>query len=112
METRAGSNRTVADSVARFTLAPPTPSTFSRKRVMRFTHEAHVMPSTGKDTISMGWAGRSDGVWWVIAVMARYSWGVFWQPAREPATAVACSGGAAENRDRHRSLGARPCRGW
>ena len=29
---------------------------------MRFTHEAHVMPSTGNDTISIGWLRGGAGV--------------------------------------------------
>jgi hypothetical protein len=52
--TRAGSKRTVADSDARLTLASSTPSTLFRKRVIRFTHEAQVIPSIGNETISMG----------------------------------------------------------
>src|SRR5215210_4274580 len=54
---RAGSKRTVADSEARFTFASSTPSTFVRNRVIRFTHDAQVIPSTGKDTISKGSLG-------------------------------------------------------
>src|ERR1035437_7548025 len=43
----------VADSDARLTFACSTPSTLFRKRVIRFTHEAQVIPSTGKETVSI-----------------------------------------------------------
>src|SRR5688572_8367772 len=44
----AGSKRTVARSVARLTLASATPSARFRKRSMRFTQLAQVMPTTGR----------------------------------------------------------------
>ena len=53
------SNRTVADSAARLTCASSTPSTFERKRVIRLTHAAQVMPSTGNDTV---WRRGDDAV--------------------------------------------------
>ncbi len=62
----------MAISVARFTLAVWTPSVRLRKRSMRLTHEAHVMPSMG-NSISVGAASArsivillgsiSDGAW-------------------------------------------------
>src|SRR5918997_1194317 len=46
----SGSKETLAFSVARFTLAPSTPSTLPRAFSTRRTHEAHVMPVTGIST--------------------------------------------------------------
>jgi hypothetical protein len=44
----------VAIEVARFTLAPLTPSAFFRNRSTRFTHEAQVMPVTGRAISATG----------------------------------------------------------
>src|SRR4249919_4153423 len=52
-----GSTCTVARSVARLTLASTTPSVRFRKRSMRLTHEAQVMPSIGS-TISIVWGAK------------------------------------------------------
>src|SRR3990172_8598948 len=63
----AGSSRIVARSVARLTLASSTPGVFFRKRSIRLTHDAQVMPSIGR-TISIGSRrGSSGGA--VVAVM-------------------------------------------
>src|SRR3954447_3397434 len=40
----------VAISVARLTVADSTPGVLRRKRSIRFTHDAHVIPSTGRDS--------------------------------------------------------------
>ncbi len=53
----------VADSEARLTFASSTPSTLVRKRVIRLTHEAQVIPSTGNETLSM----------WMEGVVMRFS---------------------------------------
>jgi hypothetical protein len=44
----------VAIEVARFTLASLTPSAFFRNRSTRFTHEAQVMPVTGRAISATG----------------------------------------------------------
>jgi hypothetical protein len=49
----------VAIEVARFTLAPLTPSAFFRNRSTRFTHEAQVIPVTGRAISAMGVAGAA-----------------------------------------------------
>jgi hypothetical protein len=49
----------VAIEVARFTLAPLTPSAFFRNRSTRFTHEAQVMPVTGRAISATGVAGAA-----------------------------------------------------
>src|SRR3954452_16175307 len=48
----------LAVSVARLTDADSTPSVRNRKRSMRLTHEAHVIPAIGRRT-STGGAGAS-----------------------------------------------------
>ena len=77
---RDGSKRTVAVSVARLTSAPSTPSTFCRNRVIRLTHEAQVIPSTGNEMISIGWVVAAMGscvlVVVVMLVGSGYSLGV------------------------------------
>ncbi len=47
--------------------------------MIRFTHEAQVMPSTGKETVSMGVAGGGvmDSAAGVVMGLSVYSWGVF-----------------------------------
>src|SRR5687768_4235631 len=50
----AGSKRTVARSVARLTFASATPSARFRKRSMRFTQLAQVMPTTGRVSSAEG----------------------------------------------------------
>jgi hypothetical protein len=47
----------VAIEVARFTLAPLTPSAFFRNRSTRFTHEAQVIPVTGRAISATGVVG-------------------------------------------------------
>ena len=47
-------------SVARLTVASRTPAVLRRKRSIRLTHEAQVMPSIGR-TISIGSAGHTPG---------------------------------------------------
>src|SRR5213592_624498 len=46
--TWSGRYRIVATSVARFTTASSTPGVRFRNRSIRFTHDAQVMPSTGR----------------------------------------------------------------
>jgi hypothetical protein len=50
----------VAIEVARFTLAPLTPSAFFRNRSTRFTHDAQVIPVTGRAISATGVAGAAE----------------------------------------------------
>ncbi len=58
----------MARSVARLTVASATPSVWRRKRSMRLTHEAQVMPSTPTERMMGGGAetvlgdGRSTDI--------------------------------------------------
>jgi hypothetical protein len=49
----------VAIEVARFTLAPLTPSAFFKNRSTRFTHDAQVMPVTGRAISATGVLGAA-----------------------------------------------------
>jgi hypothetical protein len=50
----------VAIEVARFTLAPLTPSAFFKNRSTRFTHDAQVIPVTGRVISATGVAGAAE----------------------------------------------------
>ena len=55
----------MATSVARLTVASSTPGVLPRKRSIRLTQEAHVIPTTGS-WISVGAAGSRAAVGVVI----------------------------------------------
>ena len=100
---RAGSRRTVARSVARLTFASATPSVWRRKRSMRLTQEAQVMPSTPTERTMGRGALTALGGWPVwLTSSVEHSNGGQHRPPRATPLASAASGPPASWRRRPR----------